>query len=71
VLEADQKSFEPGHPSIARSQSNLAMVLKDLDQLKEAKTLANQAYHSFLEKLGPEHYLTKRIKGNPDAIGKA
>ena len=60
-----------GASEIATQQSNLAMVLKDLGQLKEAKTLANQAYHSFLEKLGPEHYLTKRIKGNLDSIVKA
>lgn len=37
ALAADEKSFEPGHPCITRSQSNLATVLKDLGQLEDAR----------------------------------
>lgn len=47
------------------------MVLKDLGQLEEAKILAKQAYQTFLEKSGPGHHLTKRIKENLDSIVKA
>jgi tetratricopeptide (TPR) repeat protein len=70
ALESDQKTFEPGHPSIAIRQSNLATVLHNLGQLQEAKELVHQAYHTLLEKLGSEHYLTKRVKENLDLIVK-
>ena len=43
ALESDQKSFEAGHPSIARSQSNLAMVLKNLGDLEGARDLLEKA----------------------------
>ena len=46
ALASDEKSFEPGHPSIAISQSNLALVLKDLGQLEEARDLLRQALAS-------------------------
>jgi hypothetical protein len=32
-----------GHPSIAISQSNVALVLKDLGELEEARDLAKKA----------------------------
>ena len=44
ALASDEKTFEPGHPSIAISQSNLALVLKDLGQLEEARDLLRKAY---------------------------
>ena len=34
-----EKTFEPGHCSIAIRQSNLAVVLQDLGQLEEAGDL--------------------------------
>ena len=40
------KTFEPGHPSLANSQSNLALVLKDLGELPEARDLLRQALAS-------------------------
>ena len=52
ALASDEKSFEPGHPFIARSQSNLALVLKDLGQLEEARDLLREAHPTFLERFG-------------------
>ena len=46
ALDSAEKSFEPGHPSIAARQSNLALVLKDLGQLEEARDLLRQALAS-------------------------
>ena len=43
ALAAAEKTFKPGHPSIARSQSNLALVLKGLGQLEEARDLLRKA----------------------------
>ena len=52
ALASDEKSFEPGHPSIAIRQSNLAMVLQHLGQLEEARDLLRKSYSAFLERLG-------------------
>ena len=68
ALESDQKSFEPGHPSIARSQSNLALVLRDLGGLEEACDLSHQVYETFLIKYGPGHPHTKTAKENWESI---
>jgi tetratricopeptide (TPR) repeat protein len=43
ALASDEKTFEPGHPSIAISQSNLGMVLKELGQLEQARDLLQKA----------------------------
>ncbi|HEX4769555.1 MAG TPA: tetratricopeptide repeat protein [Bryobacteraceae bacterium] len=59
-----EKSFEPGHPSIGTSQSNLALVLKDLRQLEEARDLLRRAYSASLERYGPDHPKTKLFKAN-------
>ena len=64
VLASDEKSFEPGHPSIARSQSNLAAVLQDLGQLEEARDLLRKSYTASLERYRPDHPGTKTFKGN-------
>jgi tetratricopeptide (TPR) repeat protein len=64
ALASDEKSFEPGHPSIAIRQSNLALVLKDLGQLKEARDLLRKSHTSFLERFGPDHPYTKTVKTN-------
>ena len=52
---SDEKSFEPGHPSIARSQSNLATVLQDLGELEQARNLLRKAYSASLERFGADH----------------
>jgi tetratricopeptide (TPR) repeat protein len=51
ALEKAEKNFEPGNPSIARSQSNLALVLQDLGQLEEARDLLKKALASFEQRL--------------------
>jgi tetratricopeptide (TPR) repeat protein len=43
ALASAEKTFAPGHPSIAIRQSNLALVLKDLGQLEEARDLLRKA----------------------------
>jgi Raf kinase inhibitor-like YbhB/YbcL family protein len=68
ALESNQKSYALGHPSIAISQSNLALVLQDLGELEEARDLAKQAYDTFLDKFGSEHPKTKKAKNNWEAM---
>ena len=68
ALASAEKSFEPGHPSIAIRQSNLALVLQDLGELEEARELARLAYEAFLEKFGPQHPNTKITKQNWESI---
>jgi len=46
ALYLSEKNFDPGHPSIATSQSNLALVLKDLGELEEARALLRKALES-------------------------
>jgi hypothetical protein len=60
--------FPPGHPQIAGSQSNLAMVLADLGELDEAKELLTLAYHALLEKQGSDFPLTKTVKENLEYV---
>ncbi len=55
ALVSDEQSFEPGHPSIARSQSNLASVLQDLGQLEEARDLLRTALASAEQSFKPGH----------------
>jgi tetratricopeptide (TPR) repeat protein len=43
ALNIATETYEPGHPSIASSQSNLALVLHDLGQLEEARDLLRNA----------------------------
>ena len=60
--------FPKGSAEIATRQSNLAMVLKDLGELEEARDLACQAYDAFLNRLGPGHSYTKTAKANWESI---
>jgi tetratricopeptide (TPR) repeat protein len=46
ALGRAERSYPPGHPSIATSQSNLALVLEDLGELAEARDLLRQALAS-------------------------
>jgi hypothetical protein len=54
--------------TIPRSQSNLALVLKDLGQLEEAHDLLRKAYTASLERYGPDHPHTKTFKGNLESL---
>ncbi len=55
ALASDEKTFEPGHPSIAIRQSNLATVLQDLGQLEEARDLLRRALASVEKTFEPGH----------------
>ena len=55
ALSIDQQNFEPGHPSIAIRQSNLATVLKDLGELPAAKQLLTEAFASAQQGFEPGH----------------
>ena len=69
ALASDEKSFDPGHPSIAISQSNLALVLNDLGELEEARKLLKKSYRTLFEKFGPNFPRTKIAKGNLNSVG--
>jgi tetratricopeptide (TPR) repeat protein len=69
ALASDQKTFEPGHPSIATRQSSLALVLKDLGQLEEARELLRKAHRAYLSRFGPDHPHTQTIQRNLEGLG--
>jgi len=68
MRQVDEMNFDPGHPSIAISQSNLAMVLKDLGKPEAAEPLLREAHRSFLTCFGPEHPSTRIAKNNLDGL---
>jgi tetratricopeptide (TPR) repeat protein len=55
ALEIYETQFEPGHPSIATSQSNLALALQDLGKYSEAKPLFHRALEIRETQLGADH----------------
>jgi tetratricopeptide (TPR) repeat protein len=55
ALASAEKTFAPGHSTIATWQSNLALVLKDLGQLEEARDLLRKALASDEKTFAPEH----------------
>jgi tetratricopeptide (TPR) repeat protein/class 3 adenylate cyclase len=59
-----QNNFEPGHPSIATSQSNLALVLQDLGQLEEARDLLREALASNQKSYEPGHQSIAACQSN-------
>jgi len=63
-----EERYPRGSAEIARSQSNLALVLRDLGELEEARDLAYQAYDALLNRLGPGHSYTKTAKANWESI---
>jgi tetratricopeptide (TPR) repeat protein len=69
ALAAAEKTFEPGHPSIATRQSNLALVLQDLGQLEEARDLVRKAHRVYLSRFGPDHPGTQTIRRNLEGLG--
>ena len=46
AVEISERHFEPGHPRIATSRSNLGAVLRNLGELKEARDLLRMALAS-------------------------
>jgi tetratricopeptide (TPR) repeat protein len=64
ALERAEKSFRVGHPSIAISQSILALVLKDLGQRKEARGLLRKALASAEKSFEPGHPSIARCQSN-------
>jgi len=55
ALASAEKTFEPGHPTIANRQSNLAVVLRKLGQLEEARDLLQNALASHEKTFPPGH----------------
>ena len=64
ALAFDEKTFEPGHPAIARSQSNLAVVLQDQEQPEEARDLLRNALASDEKTFEPGHPAIARRQSN-------
>jgi tetratricopeptide (TPR) repeat protein len=55
ALSRSERTYAPGHPNIATSQSNLATVLGDLGELEEARDLLRKALASDQASYGPGH----------------
>ncbi|MEE8584426.1 MAG: tetratricopeptide repeat protein [Acidobacteriota bacterium] len=55
ALQQAQDGYPPDHPAIAVSQSNLALVLKDLGELEEARDLLRTALESDQRSFEPGH----------------
>jgi tetratricopeptide (TPR) repeat protein len=55
ALSSDEKTFALGHPSIATSQSNLAIVLRYQGRLEEARDLLRKALVSYEKTYEPGH----------------
>jgi len=64
ALAKAEKSYEPGNPSIATRQSNLALVLQDLGQLEEARDLLKKALASDEKTFEPGHPSIARTQSN-------
>ena len=71
ALASAGRSFEPGHPSIAISQSNLATVLQDLGELPEARDLLRKALASLEQRLPAGHPNIATVRGNLMGVEKA
>ncbi len=55
ALASAEKTYAPGHPTIAEFQSNLAEVLRNLGQLQEARDLLRQTLASNEKTYEPGH----------------
>ena len=55
ALTLAKKTYAPGHPTIATSQSNLALVLRDLGDLEGAKGLLSEALEADQQNFEPGH----------------
>ena len=63
-LREAEAGFEHGHTSIARSQSNLAMVLQDLGELEEARDLLRKVLASGEAAFEPGHPSIATVQSN-------
>ena len=64
ALASAEKTFEPGHPNIARRQSNLAMALRALGQVEEARDLLRTALASDQKTFQPGHPSIAIVQSN-------
>ena len=55
AMEFADRHYEPGHPRIATSQSNLGEVLRSLGELEESRDLLRQALESDEKSYEPRH----------------
>jgi len=55
AVPINEKVFEPDHPSLATSYSNLAMVERDLGNLDEARILMKKAVAIYEKVFEPDH----------------
>src|SRR5207247_107778 len=60
AIEIDEKAYEPDHPNLAVSYSDLALVEKDLGNLAEARQLVRRALEIDVQAFGPGHPHTRQ-----------
>jgi tetratricopeptide (TPR) repeat protein len=70
-LELAERNYKSGEPVIARQQSNLALVLKDLGQLEEARDLLRAALESDQKSFEPGHPEIAKKQSNLALVLKA
>ena len=63
ALVSNLKNYGADHPTVAVSQSNLAMVYRDLGDYVRARPLFQFAFQVFLKNFGPEHPHSKIVQG--------
>lgn len=68
ALQTDETYFEPGHPTIALDQPNLALVLRDLGELAEACDLMRVALATCQQHLQPNHPTISTVQTNLSVI---
>jgi len=68
--DGDEERFGPEHPYTAHNQANLALVLKDLGQLEEARDLMQMALDSAEKTFEPGHSDIDPRRWNPALILK-
>ena len=70
ALALDEASFEPGHPRVATSRSNLALVLMDLGEVEEARALLTAAYGALRRSPGESHPTTNVVRQNLQTVNR-
>jgi tetratricopeptide (TPR) repeat protein len=68
ALSRSERTYAPGHPPVARIQSNLATVLWNLGELEQARDLAREALASAEARYAPGHPSVARIQSNLAAV---
>ena len=64
------KQLGPGHPDVATSYNNMAVVYYAKKDLAKAKEYWEKDYAICLKKLGPNHPNTKATKAQLDKMNK-